>query len=196
VKRKERAPRKKKRISCELFVNGARYSGIVLDVSASGLFVQTTGKPNPGDAVTVGLSLPGSKEPIVMETRVARKKLVPPELLTVAQGGIGLAITQPAEAYLDFIAEMSTEHAEYAEQARAKAAAPAGTGSRKAGAGSSGSGGGSGAAAQKRFRIHAVETASGRKSTFLASCESEQEANDQVNEQFGEAWHVLFIERA
>ena len=134
-----------------------------------------------------------------METRVARKKMVPPELQALAQGGVGLAITQPAEAYLEFIAEMSPEHAEYAAKARARAssqaAAPAGTGVGRTGTRSSRGGGGNGAAAPKRFRIHAVETASGRKNTFLATCASEQEASDQVSEQLGGEWHVLFIER-
>jgi hypothetical protein len=51
-------------------------------------------------------------------------------------------------------------------------------------------------AAPKRFRIHAVETRTGRKNTFLVTCASEQEASDQVLEQLGDEWKVLFVERA
>ena len=44
----ERAPRKKKRISCEIISSNSRYTGIVIDISATGLFVQTNVKPAPG----------------------------------------------------------------------------------------------------------------------------------------------------
>jgi len=115
-----RAPRAKKRISCEINADGARNTGIVLDLSATGLFVQTNVKPRSDAVVELTLSLPGVKEPVVMEARVARKRMVPPQLLTVAGGGVGFAITKPAEAYLDFVAAMSPEHAEFAERERAK----------------------------------------------------------------------------
>jgi hypothetical protein len=196
----DRAPRARRRMSCEIEVNGARHSGIVLDVSASGLFVQTNVKPNPGSVATLRLSLPGEKEPVAMTARVARKRAVPPQLLTVAGGGVGFAITEPAEAYLDFVAEMSPEHAEAVALERAKAARPEGpvaAGARPAeGTGGGKASGKKRADAPKRFRIHAVETSSGRRNTYLVTCSSEQEASDQVLEQLGEAWKVLFIERA
>ena len=94
-----RAPRTKRRISCEINVDGARHSGIVLDISATGLFVQTNLKPKAGAVAMLSLSLPGEKEPVLMEARVARKKMVPPQLLTIAHGGVGFAITKPAAAY-------------------------------------------------------------------------------------------------
>jgi hypothetical protein len=53
-----------------------------------------------------------------------------------------------------------------------------------------------GAAAPQRFRIHAVEASSGKKNTFLATCDSEQAASDQALEQLGDAWQILFVERA
>jgi hypothetical protein len=203
----KRAPRRKKRFSCELHVKGARHTGIALDVSATGLFIQTNVKPSPGTFVELCMSLPGVAEPVTMQARVARKKAVPPQLLTLAQGGIGLHITRPSEAYLDFIAEMSPEHAEAAAKERAKAARPrgarpSGAGARGAkaagrpgGAGGASGAGGNGESAAKRFRIHAVESSSGRKSTFLASCATEAEASEQVLAQLGDEWKVLFIER-
>jgi hypothetical protein len=208
---KPRAPRTKKRMSCEINVNDARYSGIVLDVSATGLFVQTNLKPNPGTVATLRLSLPGEKEPVVMKARVARKKMVPRELLAVAGGGAGFAITEPAEAYLDFVAEMSPEHAEAVARARAKGGSRPGTSAKgarspersgAAGArplersGGAKAAGGRREEAPKRFRIHAVETSTGRKNSYLVTCATEQEASDQVLEQLGEEWKVLFIERA
>ena len=203
---KPRAPRTKKRMSCEINVDGARYSGIVLDVSASGLFVQTNVKPNPGTVVTLSLSLPGAQDLAVMKARVVRKKMVPRELLAVAGGGVGFAITEPAESYLDYVAEISPEHAEAVATERAgKRTKKAGTGGKRAGSGTASArpadraGGGKAPGEKrgespKRFRIHAVETSTGRKNSFLVTCATEQEASDQVLEQLGDEWKVLFIE--
>jgi hypothetical protein len=195
-----RAPRTKRRLSCEINVNDARYSGIVLDISATGLFVQTNVKPNPGVVATLRLSLPGHEEPVSVKARVARKKMVPRQLLTVAGGGVGFAITESCEAYLDFVAGMSPEHAEAAGRERTKLGKRSGSGTP--GAKSSGAAGGGKAAdgkekvVGKRFRIHAVETRSGRKNSFLVTAATEQEAGDQVLEELGDEWKVLFIERA
>ena len=177
-----RAPRQRKRISCELVVNGSRYSGIVLDVSASGMFVQTTVKPGAGDDVTVKLKIPGTDEAISVDTRVARKKIVPSQLLAVAQGGLGLAVTRPAARYLDFVAAMGPEHAEFVSRERG----------RRPPAGPSGQ---SSAGSPKRFRVHAVEASSGRKNSYLWTAATEQQATEQVLEEIGADWKVLFVER-
>jgi hypothetical protein len=205
-----RAPRAKKRMSCEINVNDARYTGIVVDVSASGLFVQTSVKPSPGIVAVLRLSLPGGKEPVAMKARVARKRMVPRELLAVAGGGVGFAIIEPSEAYLDYVAAISPEQAEAVARQRAKNRGKGGKPSGSAAAGAVGAAGarpperaaggkapdGKREEAPKRFRIHAVETSTGRKNSFLVTCASEQEASDQVLEQLGDEWKVLFIERA
>jgi len=187
-------------MSCEIEVHGDRHSGIVLDVSASGLFVQTNVKPTPGTFATLRLSLPGERETVTMRARVARKKTVPPQLLAVAGGGLGFAIMEPAEAYLDFVAEISPEHAEAVALERAKAAQRKVSGAAVAKPPQDAGGGRPSdrkrEQAPKRYRIHAVETSSGRRNTYLVTCASEQEASDQVLEQLGDAWKVLFIERA
>lgn len=187
-------------MSCEINAAGARYSGIVIDLSATGLFVQTNVKPSPGTVVMLALSLPGEAEPVIMEARVARKKMVPPQLLAVAGGGVGFAITEPAEAYLDFVASISPEHAEAAATARAKGGVRAGSGAGGAppsdGAGGRKGPGEKSGEASKRFRIHAVEVSTGKKRTFLTTCATEQEASNQVLEQLGDEWKVLCIEHA
>lgn len=190
----QRAPRKKKRLSCELIIGESRYSGIVVDISASGMFVQTSGKPTPGERAELSLSLPGVDGPVRMEARVARKKVVPPQLLTLAQGGVGLAFDRPADAYLDYIAEISAEHAEAAQNIRARMSR------RPAGGGGNGSARGARVRRDgpvvRRFRVHAVETATGKKNSFLLSCVTEQEAQDELLKQLGDAWQTLFVERA
>lgn len=94
---------------CTLFVEAKRHSGIVLDLSANGLFVQTSASPETGESLRVEIVLPGVKQPSVLQVRVARRKLVPPRLRTVAQGGVGLRIERAPEEYFTVIAELLRE---------------------------------------------------------------------------------------
>ena len=96
------SPRRKKRLACRMMIRGGSYSGVVLDISPTGMFVQTTAKPNPLDYIEVHLTLPGETEPLVMQAKVARKKVVPTQLMAVAHGGIGLQLISPPQAYREF----------------------------------------------------------------------------------------------
>jgi Tfp pilus assembly protein PilZ len=97
----------KKRIACALIIKGVRQHGIILDVSSRGLFVQTSAKPVPGDGVRVELTLPGRSQPTVLTAKVARVRMVPPALLSVAQGGIGLVLENPPEEYFVFVGNVA-----------------------------------------------------------------------------------------
>ena len=195
----DRAPRSRKRIACELTIDGDRYKGIVLDVSVFGIFVQTNARPNPGAQIGVKLTLPGSDGPLLIEATVVRRNVVPPQLLAVAKGGVGLVIADPPEAYLDFISEMSREQSDFVATERSKGVVRAGR--KKPGSAAGGgqvgpAGKGGGTPPPKRFRIHAVDCNSGEKNTFLVATTSEEEAKAKVLEELGEDWQVLFIERA
>jgi len=48
MKTERRSDRIKRRVTCELLVDGRRYRGIVLDLSETGVFVQTEATPTPG----------------------------------------------------------------------------------------------------------------------------------------------------
>ena len=104
---RRRQVRTKKRISCTLVSGDRRYSGVVLDCSPQGLFVQTSAKLSPGSMVDIELGVSTQPEPLLMQARVARQKLVPPQLRSVAQGGIGLHIDLPPQGYLEFFAELT-----------------------------------------------------------------------------------------
>ena len=47
--------RRKRRLPCEVRAGGQQWSGMVLDVSPSGLFVQTGAKVGPGDSLELDL---------------------------------------------------------------------------------------------------------------------------------------------
>jgi hypothetical protein len=104
---KRREARTKKRLGCALFIKGVRQHGIVLDVSSKGLFVQTNAKPAPGDSVRIELTLPGQTRVTTLEATVARVRIVPPQLLSVAQGGIGFLLQNPPEEYFVFVGKLA-----------------------------------------------------------------------------------------
>jgi Tfp pilus assembly protein PilZ len=102
-----REARMKKRIACSLTFNGVRQHGIVMDLSSKGLFVQTSAKPKPGDAVRIELTLPDQTKPTQLHATVARVRMVPPALLAVAQGGIGLKLQNPPAEYFVFVGKIA-----------------------------------------------------------------------------------------
>ena len=105
-------PRFKKRMPCDLRMDGQRYPGMVINLSRGGLFVQTTLAVQPGAAVGVNLNLPQSTEPIPLQTRVVWKRVVNQRLRSVNQGGVGLeiqAISDEAEAAADEVVEIPVE---------------------------------------------------------------------------------------
>jgi Tfp pilus assembly protein PilZ len=93
------------RISCEVSVGARRHSGLVLNVSPSGLFVQTVARPTSGDTVQVALNVPGRAEFMTLDATVVWKRAVPAGLLRVAQGGVGLCLVNPPEGYYQFLAD-------------------------------------------------------------------------------------------
>ena len=70
-----RAKRTKKRLACTLLIEGNRLAGIVLDLSATGFFVQTSANPKPGTRFNLELDLPGEPERALLAVRVARKEV-------------------------------------------------------------------------------------------------------------------------
>jgi Tfp pilus assembly protein PilZ len=102
-------PRFKKRIPCQIAASGRAASGVVLNVSRGGLFVQTAAGVEPGDAVEVELSLSASRPSIPLAARVVWTRSVAPHLRTVSRGGVGLRIASAPESYYALLAEVAGE---------------------------------------------------------------------------------------
>jgi hypothetical protein len=102
------AKRHRWRLPCEIVFEGGTQRALVLDLSASGLFVQTGVRLRPGAEVEVRLQLEHVVEPIHLRARVARAKHVPSHLTTVARGGVGLRIHQAPAKYLEAIASLES----------------------------------------------------------------------------------------
>lgn len=70
---KRRQQRTKKRLACEIVVEGQRHAAIVRDTSPSGLFVQTRARPKPDTVVELIFRAADAEAEIRVEAGVARE---------------------------------------------------------------------------------------------------------------------------
>lgn len=217
-------PRIRKRISCDLQVGDRRFSGLVLDLSETGLFIQTVARPLPGARVRLGLTGGRLGEPLQLEARVARTRLVPPQLRTVARGGLGIHLERPPDAYLEFLEELRNPPKPEPVKLRddSGASGPAAKASRAQ----------RDSLASKRqtldrlgkffakppprpapsvaervsdperpyvklprFRIRLVSLEGNGNRSFVVCCENEQDARDRARRELGESWKITSVER-
>ena len=92
-------PRFKKRMSCKLKQEQRTYAGMVLDVSRTGLFVQTSAGAKPGEEVEVLLASREQAVPVALMAEVVWQRKVPAQLRVVEKGGVGLKIRYAPEPY-------------------------------------------------------------------------------------------------
>ena len=104
-----RAPadeRFRKRIPCAFNAGGRSSSGLVLNVSRSGLFLQTSIPENSGTVVNLELKPLDRAEEIALTARVVWRKAVPAQLRTIESGGFGLQIIRADEAYYGLLSAL------------------------------------------------------------------------------------------
>jgi len=103
---RRREERFRHRMGCQLELGGGRlYHGIVLNVSRSGLFVQTRARlPRAATApIAVGFRSAASGEAATLSARVARQFWVPDQLVRLAAGGLGLRVLGDFAAWLELL---------------------------------------------------------------------------------------------
>jgi hypothetical protein len=103
---KRRAERTRKRLGCTLELEDGRASGMILDVSAVGLFIQTGAQLEPGDRTTVEFEGPATGQPVRLQCRVARRRSVPVRLKAVIQAGVGVEIEHAPEEFFGMVAAL------------------------------------------------------------------------------------------
>ena len=199
---RRRAARTKKRLACSLQIEGRHHSGVVLDVSATGLFVQTNAKPEAGTPVSLEMSMPGSQRPLFFQAVVARQVIVPPQLVAVAKGGLGLLIQNAPEDWYAFIAEVlpsPTEAASAASSAPAAGSEPKSAASGRSIVEKSNpqqSRPKRGAASLIRFRVRMSQIAGSRSRSVIVPATSADEARNLANEEAGDGWKIIECEPA
>jgi hypothetical protein len=163
-------PRFRKRVPCRLEVGGGAHRGMVLNVSRSGLFVQTTAGASPGDAVHLDLSLGDADLPV--DARVIWRRVVAPHLRTVSTGGMGVHIQYASDAWYGFLAGLAGSGAD--EEAAPAAAADDG---------------------RLDFRVRLRLLGSPRTRTLVVSAADAKEARERARQLAGADWRVLELVR-
>jgi hypothetical protein len=165
--------RQKQRLTCELVIGDRRHTGIVLDVSPTGLFVQTSASPPPGERLRVRLRRPGGGDVEVVAS-IARRYVVPSRLASVARGGIGLRIESGCDEYLELVhSALRTEEEPTPEP---RASAPPQSSQCSA------------------YRVRAKQTSGPRSRSLQVSAASEGEARRVASAQLDESWEILAVD--
>ncbi|MCP4007474.1 MAG: PilZ domain-containing protein [bacterium] len=93
-------------MSCDLTVGDSRHVGVVLDLSPRGFFVQTGASVDIGAKVDVALC--GRDGAMVeVEAVVTNRRKIPPQLASVARGGLGCCLKTTPEDYYRLLANIS-----------------------------------------------------------------------------------------
>jgi hypothetical protein len=163
--------RTRQRISCKLGIEGREHSGIVLDVSPHGMFVQTKAKAAPGTPARIQLSVTGRAEPLVVEGHVARLERVPPAVAVIWTSGLGFNLVRPPAAWLELVAAFGGGTAAAGAPRRTE---PPGR--------------------EQSFCVRAALIQGTRTRTLLVRCASESAARELALAELGDEWKILSVE--
>jgi len=173
-----RGKRVKRRITCELVIDGKRQAGIVLDVSASGLFVQTAVSAAVGKEVEVHLAATRSSPELTIRARVARGLRVPQQLLAAAGGGLGLRVLDPPPEFAQLAGDDEAEPAP--GPSPPAAAAPQPKSSKHI-------------PVQRSFRVRLQATGSTRSRLVTVQCPDAKTARSEACKVVGPGWDAVEV---
>ena len=162
-------PRYRKRLPCRLEVPNGAYSGMVLNLSRGGLFVQTSAAASPGEAVHLDLSL-GDADAIGLDARVVWRRVVAPHLRAVSTGGMGVHIQYAHDAYFGLVAQLAEGTPDDEPVPAPRAAGPA-------------------------FRVRLRLAGGPRTRVVVVTGADEGDARSRARQQAGPQWAVLDLER-
>lgn len=92
-------PRVRRRLPCTLDTTEGHRQGLVLNLSRSGLFVQTNLPPRPGTEVAVDLTGPEVGDRILVHAEVVWRRRLNSRMTGTATSGMGLRLQAPDPGY-------------------------------------------------------------------------------------------------
>ncbi len=96
-----RAERTKRRFICEIVHEDERHDGIVMNITADGIFVLTSAMIPSGTQVRIEISELQEVPQMTLRAIVIRQRLVPDESSRLMLQGLGMQILQAPSAYYE-----------------------------------------------------------------------------------------------
>lgn len=174
-------PRFKKRLPCRLKVGGSSQAAMVLNVSRSGLFVQTSAGPPPGASVLIDLDVASRSNTVPIGGKVVWRRMVAPHLRTLSQGGIGVRIESASEAYYRFLSDVAGGVPPLAGPREVEDVASPAPESPEESPGTP-------------FRVRVKQESGPRSRTIVVRSQSESEARKRALGVVGAGWVILELE--
>ncbi len=99
------AERTKRRFICEIVHEDERHDGIVMNITAEGIFVLTSAMIPPGTQVRIEISELQEVPQMTLRAIVIRQRLIPDESSRLMLQGLGMQILQAPSAYYELSEE-------------------------------------------------------------------------------------------
>lgn len=99
-------PRVRKRLQCTLELEARRHSGLILNLSECGMFVQTSLPAEPGTLLGIDVRVPSHPEPIPVQAAVVWRRRVSPRITGINQSGMGLRLVSRPSEYRSMMADI------------------------------------------------------------------------------------------
>ncbi len=127
---KRRHRRYKRRLTVDLDLGGQFLRAFIIDLSSSGMFIQTNQSINPGTVVAVRFAPTSTNPMIIVRAVVARRRAVPAHLRAIAASGLGLEVLEAPPEYQSVVLP-PLEAATRSEKGAASATAPVAASAKK-----------------------------------------------------------------
>lgn len=154
-------PRVRRRVPCTINVAGGQHRALVLNLSRSGLFVQTSLPADPGTPIAIDLSGPRGDESIAVSGTVVWRRRISPRMSSTNQSGMGVRLDAPPMAWSELVGDAPV----------VTATAPS--------------------AAHIEYSVRLAQTGSPRTRRLVVRGGCEQEARDKAISEVGADWEIL-----
>ena len=172
-------PRFKKQLPCHVKLGESEYDGTILNLSRSGLFVQTGAGVGPGETVEVALRAPLASPDLVLRSRVVWNRLAVQPVRQPMAGGIGLEIEDAPETYYSLVEAVERLCSQVPRALRWRGAGEEDP---------------EPSLARVRFRIRLQQIGGTRTRTLEVDAESETDARRSARNLTGADWSITQVE--
>lgn len=169
-------PRAESRMLCRLRSGIRSHSGMVLDVSTNGVFIQTTASLSPGTPLSLTMYAPDARR-FVLEGEVARVVVAPTGLKAGAGCGLGVVLRDAPKAYVGWVESLVGRVGEPLRVSSAPVAGPKAA-----------------PETARPFQVRLREIGGNGTREVLVRCGSEAEAAELALAEFDVNWKVMGVD--